>query len=183
MDISQRNKAGRDFPPTITFFTLPINRWARGKTFSMSRGSFVFSPTALRSLERDEDMLQRHEHKQQMASRCLSSYMLKREARSRLPLRSSTAQPAPICKDVVVQNALYTGDLEAMRHLFPRGSSANLIIEPQGGDMRWVARGEGKRQEFYWEFSGILTSHAVSSLTFQEMKTQYYKRLNSKCAF
>ncbi|XP_078480709.1 LOW QUALITY PROTEIN: ankyrin repeat and SOCS box protein 10-like [Lampetra planeri] len=110
----------------------------------MSSGSFVFSPTTLRSLERDEDMLQRHEHKQQLASRCLSSYMLKRGGQEQT---TAEVQHCPararICQDVVVQNALYTGDLEAMRHLFPQGSSANLIIEPQGGDMRWVARGEG----------------------------------------
>ncbi|GLD74654.1 ankyrin repeat and SOCS box protein 10 isoform X1 [Lates japonicus] len=109
----------------------------------MSRGSFVFTPMALRSLELDEDMLERYKYKRQMASHHLNSYMLKKEARDRVPLRSSTALPPAVCQDVVVQNALYTGDLEAMQHLFPRGSTANLIIEPQGGDMRWVARGEG----------------------------------------
>ncbi|KAG7214744.1 hypothetical protein INR49_010636 [Caranx melampygus] len=114
-----------------------------GKPFSMSRGSFVFTPMALRSLELDEDMLERHKYKRQMASHHLSSYMLKKEARDREPLRSSTARPAAVCHDVVIQNALYTGNLEALQHLFPRGSIANLIIEPQGGDMRWVATGEG----------------------------------------
>lgn len=119
---------------------------ARGKPFSMSRGSFVFTSTALRSLELDEDMLQRYKYKKQLASHHLNSYMLKKEARERASLRSCTALPAAICQDVVVQNALYTGDLEAMQHLFPRGSAANLIIEPQGGDMRWVATGEGRRR-------------------------------------
>ncbi|XP_023259571.1 ankyrin repeat and SOCS box protein 10 isoform X1 [Seriola lalandi dorsalis] len=109
----------------------------------MSRGSFVFTPMALRSLELDEDMLERYKYKRQMASHHLSSYMLKKEARDREPLRSGTALPPAVCQDVVIQNALYTGNLEAMQHLFPRGSTVNLIIEPQGGDMRWVARGEG----------------------------------------
>lgn len=112
----------------------------------MSRGSFVFTPMALRSLELDEDMLQRHKYKRQMASHHLSSYMLKKEARDREALGSSTARPAAMCYDVVIQNALYTGNLEALQHHFPRGSTANLIIEPQGGDMRWVATGEGRRQ-------------------------------------
>lgn len=112
----------------------------------MSRGSFVFTPMALRSLELDEDMLERHKYKKQLASHHLNSYMLKKEARDRAPLRPSTALPAAVCQDVVVQNAVYTGDLEAMQHLFPKGSTANLIIEPQGGDMRWVATGEGRRQ-------------------------------------
>lgn len=101
---------------------------------------------ALRSLELDKDMLQRDKYKRQVASYHLSSYMLKKEARDREPLRSSTARPATVCHDVVIHNALYTGNLEAMQQLFPRGSTANLIIEPQGGDMRWVATGEGRRQ-------------------------------------
>lgn len=105
----------------------------------MSRGSFVFTPTALRSLKLDEDMLERYKYKKQLASHHLNSYMVKREP----PLRSSTARPPTVCQDVVVHNAVYTGDLEAMQHLFPKGSIANLIIEPRGGEMRWVARGEG----------------------------------------
>lgn len=109
----------------------------------MSRGSFVFTSTALRSLELDEDMLERHKYKKQLASHYFNSYMLKKAIGDRTPLRSSTAMPPAVCQDVVVQNALYTGDLGAMQHLFPRGSIVNLIIEPQGGDMRWVATGEG----------------------------------------
>lgn len=112
----------------------------------MSRGSFVFSPTALRSLELDKDMLERHKYKRQLASHHLSSYMLRKEAMDRALVRSSVALPPAVCQDAVIQNALYTGDLEAMQRLFPKGSKANLIIEPQGGDMRWVPRGEGKRQ-------------------------------------
>ncbi|XP_041658594.1 ankyrin repeat and SOCS box protein 10 isoform X1 [Cheilinus undulatus] len=109
----------------------------------MSRGSFVFTPMALRSLQLDEDMLERHKYKRQLASHHLNNYLLKKEARDRAPLRTSTALPAAVCQDVVVQNALYTGDLEAMQKMFPRGSTANLIIEPQGGEMRWVPTGEG----------------------------------------
>lgn len=115
----------------------------------MSRDSFVFTPMALRSLEVDEDMLERYKHKKQLASHHLNSYMLRKKAADRALLRSGTALPAAVCQDVVVQNALYTGDLQAMQHLFPRGSTANLIIEPQGGDMRWVATGEGRRQHLY----------------------------------
>lgn len=123
----------------------------------MSRGSFVFTSTALRSLERDQETLNRYKYKDQTASLRLSSYMLRkeareaREARERQPLRSSTALPASLCQDVVVQNALYTGDLEAMQRLFPRGTTANFTIEPQGGDMRWVAMGEGRRHH-HWNY-------------------------------
>ncbi|XP_068196987.1 ankyrin repeat and SOCS box protein 10 isoform X3 [Antennarius striatus] len=106
----------------------------------MSRGSFVFTPMALRSLELDKEMLERHKYKKQLASHQVSNYLLRKD---RSLLRSRTTRPATVCHDVVVHNALYTGDLEAMQCLFPRGSTANLIIEPQGGDMRWVATGEG----------------------------------------
>uniref|UniRef100_A0A8C3B2Q5 Ankyrin repeat and SOCS box containing 10 n=1 Tax=Cyclopterus lumpus TaxID=8103 RepID=A0A8C3B2Q5_CYCLU len=108
----------------------------------MSGGSFVFTSTALRSLELDGDMLERHKHKKQLTGHHFNRYMLKKEIRDRAPLRSGTLPPA-LCQDAVVQNALYTGDLEAVQHLFPRGATANLIIEPQGGDMRWVPAGDG----------------------------------------
>lgn len=109
----------------------------------MSQGSFAFTSMALRSLQQDEDMLRRYECRRRLASRHLpSSYMLRKEARD----RTSGALPAAVCQDVVVQNALYTGNLEALQELFPRGSRVSLIIEPQGGDMRWVATGEGRRR-------------------------------------
>ncbi|XP_013885365.1 ankyrin repeat and SOCS box protein 10 [Austrofundulus limnaeus] len=109
----------------------------------MSGDSFVFTSTALRSLELDKEMLERHKFNRRLASHHLSSYMLRKEAMDRAPLRSSYTRPPGTCHDVVIQNALYTGDLEALKRFFPRGSTANLIIEPQGGEMRWVARGAG----------------------------------------
>ncbi|XP_051944564.1 ankyrin repeat and SOCS box protein 10 [Hippocampus zosterae] len=109
----------------------------------MSQGSFVFTSDALRSLQLDEDMLERHKHKQRLASHHLLSFALKKETWDRTPFRSSVTLRPTVCRDVVIQNVLYTGNLEAMRRLFPRGSTASLIIEPQGGEMRWVARGEG----------------------------------------
>ncbi|XP_010884227.2 ankyrin repeat and SOCS box protein 10 isoform X1 [Esox lucius] len=107
------------------------------------RGSFVFTPAALRSLQLDEDMLERHKNKKQLSS----DYMLKREARYRVgpgPVRSSIyVRPPAMCHDLVIQNALYTGDMDAVRRFFPKGITSNVIIKPQGGDMRWVARAEG----------------------------------------
>lgn len=114
----------------------------------MSGGSFVFTSTALRSLELDGDMLARQKHrKKQLTSHHFNRYMLKKEIRDRAPPKPSDSPPA-LCRDAVVQNALYTGDLEAVRRLFPRGATANLIIEPLGGDMRWVPAGDGERQRF-----------------------------------
>ena len=77
--------------------------------------SFVFSNTALRSLQLDEDMLERHRHQRRVASSQLTGYMLKKEARSRQRLASGTSAPPAMCQDPVTKNALYTGDLEALR--------------------------------------------------------------------
>ncbi|KAJ0058659.1 hypothetical protein NL108_000348 [Boleophthalmus pectinirostris] len=115
----------------------------------MSRGSFVFTPTALRSLAVDAEMLERQRHSRQTAA-SYRGYMLKKEARERAALRPSAASsavvvPPAVCQDPVVQNALYTGDLELLQQLFPKGARVNMVIEPQGGDMRWVAEGDGER--------------------------------------
>ncbi|XP_015256196.1 PREDICTED: ankyrin repeat and SOCS box protein 16-like isoform X3 [Cyprinodon variegatus] len=109
----------------------------------MSRGSFFFTSSALRSLELDKDMLERHKYKTQLATHHLSSYFLKKEAMDRVQRSSSMAQRPTVCQDVVIHNALYTGDMEALKRFFPRGSKVNFVIEPQGGEMRWTARGEG----------------------------------------
>ncbi|CAB1326407.1 unnamed protein product [Coregonus sp. 'balchen'] len=39
-------------------------------------------------------------------------------------------------------NALYSGDGDAVQHFFLRDVTLNLIIEPHGGDMHGLARGE-----------------------------------------
>lgn len=109
----------------------------------MSQGSFVFSPTALRSLERDKELLERDRTQRRLATPAVSSYFLRKEVRERSVASShgSFQRPALICQDPVVQNALYTGDLEAVRQLFPRGAPVNLVIQPRGGDMVWVKEG------------------------------------------
>uniref|UniRef100_A0A3P9LZM4 Ankyrin repeat and SOCS box containing 10 n=1 Tax=Oryzias latipes TaxID=8090 RepID=A0A3P9LZM4_ORYLA len=109
----------------------------------MSRGTFFFTSTALRSLELDKEELESNRHKTQLASHQLSTYMQRKESVNRTSWRTSFVQRPLLCQDVVIQNAVYTGNLEALQRLFPRGSIANVVIEPQGGDMRWVARGEG----------------------------------------
>uniref|UniRef100_A0A8C6U5S9 Ankyrin repeat and SOCS box containing 10 n=1 Tax=Neogobius melanostomus TaxID=47308 RepID=A0A8C6U5S9_9GOBI len=110
----------------------------------MSRGSFVFSPTALRSLAVDAEMLERQRHSRQ--ARSCSGYMLKKEARDRAAQRLSVtpaaAAPPAVCRDAVVQNALYTGDVEVCSSSSPE-ARVNMVIEPQGGDMRWTPDGEG----------------------------------------
>ncbi|XP_041932600.1 ankyrin repeat and SOCS box protein 10 isoform X1 [Alosa sapidissima] len=109
----------------------------------MSQGRFVFSPSALRSLERDKELLEREQSQRRLAAPAVTSYFLRKEVREKSIAWShgSPQRPALICKDLVVQNALYTGDLEALRQLFPKGAPVNLVIQPEGGDMIWVNKG------------------------------------------
>ncbi|KAK7945506.1 hypothetical protein WMY93_001234 [Mugilogobius chulae] len=110
----------------------------------MSRGSFVFTPTALRSLAADAEMLERDKRQSSRHRAVYRGYMLRKEARDHRPSSSSSvASPPAVCQDAVVQNALYTGDLEVLQQLFPRGTRVSMVIEPRGGDMRWVAEGDG----------------------------------------
>ncbi|KAF6727392.1 hypothetical protein FQA47_002251 [Oryzias melastigma] len=75
----------------------------------MSRGTFVFTSTALRSLELDKDALDRSKYKTQLASHRLSAYMQRKESVSRTSWRSGVGQRPLLCQDVVIQNAVYTG--------------------------------------------------------------------------
>ncbi|XP_066538704.1 ankyrin repeat and SOCS box protein 10 [Hoplias malabaricus] len=111
----------------------------------MSRGSFAFTPTALRSLEQDRDLLERRRYQRQLVDPVVSGYLLRKEAREKTRLlRQSRPQPTvpKICRDLLVQNALYTGNTEAVKAFFPKGSVVNLVIQPEGGAMRWVSDGK-----------------------------------------
>ncbi|XP_036447775.1 ankyrin repeat and SOCS box protein 10 isoform X1 [Colossoma macropomum] len=111
----------------------------------MSQRSFAFTPTALRSLEQDRDLLERRRYQRQLVDPVLSGYLLRKEAREKTRLfKQNRQEPTTpmVCRDLVVQNALYTGNVEAVKEFFPKGSSANLVIQPEGGAMRWVSDGK-----------------------------------------
>ncbi|XP_026876083.2 ankyrin repeat and SOCS box protein 10 isoform X2 [Electrophorus electricus] len=111
----------------------------------MSQRSFAFTPAAIRSLEEERDLLERQRHQRRVLEPRLTCYLLRKEARERSAQSSMTAAGPPtplVCRDLVVQNALFTGDMQAMKELFPIGSSATLVIQPEGGAMRWVADGK-----------------------------------------
>ncbi|MCJ8728439.1 hypothetical protein PDJAM_G00004530 [Pangasius djambal] len=111
----------------------------------MSHRSFAFTSTALRSLEQEQDLLERRSYQRKLIEPTVNGYLLRKEARERATLsRKNLEVPsAPlVCRDLVVQNALYTGDVEAVKTLFPKGSPDKLVIKPEGGAMRWVADGK-----------------------------------------
>ncbi|NXQ31313.1 ASB10 protein, partial [Alaudala cheleensis] len=47
------------------------------------------------------------------------------------------------CRDLLVQNALFTGDLDMVRKYFPKGTAINLIIETRGDVLRWTSSKRG----------------------------------------
>uniref|UniRef100_A0A8C9V227 Ankyrin repeat and SOCS box containing 10 n=1 Tax=Scleropages formosus TaxID=113540 RepID=A0A8C9V227_SCLFO len=107
--------------------------------------SFAFSPSALRSLRADEMLLEQHRRQKLLAAPRLTGYLPKREAWDKGPTRAASAPSGPplVCRDLVVHNALFTGDLEAVKRLFPKGAPVNLVVESRGGDMRWICRNQG----------------------------------------
>ncbi|KAF1532695.1 Ankyrin repeat and SOCS box protein 10, partial [Eudyptes sclateri] len=44
------------------------------------------------------------------------------------------------CRDLLVQNALFTGDLEMVQKYFTKNAAINLIIETKGDELRWTSR-------------------------------------------
>ncbi|KFZ68566.1 Ankyrin repeat and SOCS box protein 10, partial [Podiceps cristatus] len=44
------------------------------------------------------------------------------------------------CRDLLVQNALFTGDLEMVQKYFTKSAAINLIIETRGDELRWTSR-------------------------------------------
>lgn len=51
-----------------------------------------------------------------------------------------------LCRDMALQNALYTGDLARLLELFPPHSSADLLLESRAAEARWSSQQRGKGQ-------------------------------------
>uniref|UniRef100_A0A8C5TPW9 Ankyrin repeat and SOCS box containing 10 n=1 Tax=Malurus cyaneus samueli TaxID=2593467 RepID=A0A8C5TPW9_9PASS len=47
------------------------------------------------------------------------------------------------CRDLLVQNALFTGDLDMVQKYFTKSAAINLIIETRGDVLRWTSRKRG----------------------------------------
>lgn len=47
------------------------------------------------------------------------------------------------CRDLLVQNALFTGDLDMVQKYFTKSSAINLIIETRGDVLRWTSSKRG----------------------------------------
>lgn len=47
------------------------------------------------------------------------------------------------CQDLLVQNALFTGDLDMVQKYFTKSAAVNLIIETRGDVLRWTSSKRG----------------------------------------
>ncbi|KAF4095653.1 ankyrin repeat and SOCS box protein 10 isoform X1 [Onychostoma macrolepis] len=104
----------------------------------MSRRSLMYNPSSLRSLEQER-------HQMRLAAPVLSGYLLRKEAWDRgMSSRQTMGNPPMVCQDPVVQNALYTGNVKGVKEIFSKGFPSDLVIQPQGGVMRWRANGKVK---------------------------------------
>ncbi|KAK2519537.1 hypothetical protein Q9966_013827 [Columba livia] len=106
--------------------------------------SFPFSSTAQRLLQLDEEQLD----PQKDSRRPRSQYH--RSEHNLCPVRQgcrdSRLEPLE-CRDLLVQNALFTGDLEMVQKYFTRSAAINLIIEIRGDELHWISRKRGTQQQ------------------------------------
>lgn len=64
----------------------------------------------------------------------------------RVGYQSSGQGPPPLlCRDMALQNSLYTGNLARLQEIFPPHSTAHLLLESRVAEPRWEScqRGEG----------------------------------------
>lgn len=60
-------------------------------------------------------------------------------------LQSGRVREGPLeCRDPVLQNALYTGDLAEVQRHFSGRSAVDLVIQAKSQDLRWTSQKWGK---------------------------------------
>ncbi|NXQ87118.1 ASB10 protein, partial [Nyctibius grandis] len=98
---------------------------------------FPFSFATRRLLRLDEEQLDQWKHSQRVSPRYHHS------EHSQSPVgqgcRNSRLEPLE-CRDLLVQNALFTGDLEMVQKYFTKSAAINLVIETKGDELRWTSR-------------------------------------------
>lgn len=103
--------------------------------------SLPFSSAMQRSLQQDKEQLD-----QQRRARPHSLHPERNVAAQ----QSWVGRREPLqCQDLLVQNALFTGDLEMVQKFFTRSAAINLIIETRSEELRWTSKKFGGCAE--WE--------------------------------
>ncbi|XP_064019019.1 ankyrin repeat and SOCS box protein 10 [Pogoniulus pusillus] len=102
--------------------------------------SFPFSPATRHSLQLDQEQWDHSKRSQHARPWChRGGHSLSSVGQG---CQDSRLEPLE-CRDLLVQNALFTGDLEMVQKFFPKNAAINLIIEARGNELRWTSRKRG----------------------------------------
>lgn len=102
--------------------------------------SFPFSPATRHSLQLDQEQWDHSKCSQHARPWChRGGHSLSSVGQG---CQDSRLEPLE-CRDLLVQNALFTGDLEMVQKFFPKNAAINLIIEARGNELRWTSRKRG----------------------------------------
>uniref|UniRef100_A0A8B9T6D8 Ankyrin repeat and SOCS box containing 10 n=1 Tax=Anas platyrhynchos TaxID=8839 RepID=A0A8B9T6D8_ANAPL len=103
----------------------------------MTDCTFPFTSAAQRSVQMDEEQLDQWKYSRQVRPQ----YHHRECSRSPAGQGYLRSRSEPLeCRDLLVQNALFTGDLERVQKYFSRNAAVNLIIETKGDELRWTSR-------------------------------------------
>nr|XP_054505564.1 ankyrin repeat and SOCS box protein 16 isoform X1 [Agelaius phoeniceus] len=99
----------------------------------MAHESFAFSPSALRSLRLQRELLERDDRRRALA---------RGSAERRLLPGTPRQPPSPprrrqFCRDPAVHNALYAGDLRRVQSIFKDEATANVVLETVSEELVW----------------------------------------------
>lgn len=103
----------------------------------MSKETFVFTSSTLRSLRLQQEMLE-WDDRRRAASRQSASRRYQPTSRSSLTFPRSSRRPQ-YCRDPAIHNALYTGDLPSVQSIFKDETTTNLIMETVSEELVWSA--------------------------------------------
>ncbi|XP_077020300.1 ankyrin repeat and SOCS box protein 16 [Tamandua tetradactyla] len=98
----------------------------------MAGETFPFTSSTLRSLRLQREWLEWEDRRRAAAWRC-------RSQRCPSSPRARLTRPRRSCRDPVVHNALFSGDLQQVQTLFQDEEAANMIVETVSNQLAWSA--------------------------------------------
>lgn len=99
--------------------------------------TFPCSSATQRLLRRDEEQQDQWKYTRRRRSR----YHHNEHSLSPIVQGCQNSRLEPLeCRDLLIQNALFTGDLEMVQKYFTKSAAINLVIETKGDELRWTSR-------------------------------------------